>query len=245
LEKEKRRFGLIGYPLTHSFSPGYFADKFEKEGIFNTEYKSYSIDDVSKVFELLESGMEGLNVTIPYKEKVIPFLDELDASAKVIGAVNTIKNINGKTIGYNTDVIGFSQSLEKYLPQIEFRSALIFGTGGASKAVEYVLKDLGFDVKFVSRTKGDLSYKDVDQEIVDTHHLFVNTTPLGMYPKIDECPAIPFDYMTTKHFAYDLIYNPEKTLFLAKAESQGALIKNGLEMLELQAEASWAIWNSK
>jgi len=240
-----RQFGLIGYPLSHSFSPGYFAEKFKRERVKDAEYQAYSIPHISEVFYLFESGIYGLNVTIPYKEQVIPCLDELEISAKEIGAVNTIKISNGRTIGYNTDVYGFQKSIEPFLDKIRSKKALILGTGGASKAVAYALELSGFDFKFVSRTKGDFNYEHLNKETLDLYHLIINTTPLGMYPKVDQCPDIPYQYLNKNHFAYDLTYNPEKTLFLSKAESQGASIKNGLEMLELQAEKSWSIWNTK
>lgn len=241
----KRKFGLIGYPLSHSFSAQYFKLKFSNENITDAEYLSYPIENLGHIFNLFEKGLLGLNVTIPYKEKVIPCLDGLDETAEKIGAVNTIKVSNGKIIGYNTDVYGFEKSITPYLVKKHSKNGLILGTGGASKAVAFVFDKLGYKVNFVSRTKGDYSYEDLNQEIVENHGVIVNCTPLGTAPKIEEFPNIPYQFLSAKHLLYDLIYNPEKTVFLKKAEAQGATIKNGHEMLVLQAEKSWSIWNDK
>jgi shikimate dehydrogenase len=238
-----RKYGLIGFPLSHSFSPGYFKVKFEKEQINDAEYKSYAIDKIEKFLDLVSDGLIGLNVTIPYKEKVIPYLDQLDETAKAVQAVNTIKVINGKLIGYNTDVYGFQISLESFLEDDLPSSALILGTGGAAKAVEYVLNRLRIKYSYVSRNPAFITYSELSKEIIQNHRLIINTTPLGMSPNIDSFPSIPYDAITSKHFFYDLVYNPEKTLFLIKAQKFGARIKNGKDMLHLQAEKSWQIWN--
>ena len=240
---EHRKYGLIGYPLSHSFSPSYFAKKFKEEGIEEVTYEAFPIEDIKKVERLFESGISGLNVTIPYKEQVIPFLDDLDPTAKQIGAVNTIKNENGRWIGYNTDVYGFQKSLSKILIEKSPKSALILGTGGSSKAVVFALTNMGIDYSFVSRNKAYLQYNELSKRILDHHLLIINTTPLGMSPNINICPNIPYKYISSEHFCFDLVYNPEKTLFLNKAEACGATIKNGYEMLILQAEKSWQIWN--
>ncbi len=243
MTNKNHKLGLIGYPLSHSFSPGYFAEKFKNLGITGSEYKAYSIDDVSKIKTVFESGVTGLNVTIPYKEQVIPYLDSLSEEAKEIGAVNTIKIVDGKKIGHNTDVYGFQESLLGQLGDTKVEKALILGSGGAAKAVGFVLGRLGIDYQIVSRSKSNLSYADLDSEIIKDHKLIINTTPLGMYPNIDSCPNIPYGALSEKHFLYDLVYNPEKTLFLINGESEGCSIKNGNDMLILQAEKSWEIWN--
>ncbi len=239
------KLGLIGYPLSHTFSPGYFREKFEKENIKGVSYEAFSIPHVQDFLGLIRDGVSGLNVTIPYKEKVIPFLDTLDATASAVGAVNTILLVDGKLVGYNTDVIGFEHSINKLIVNMLSPSCLILGTGGAAKAVAYVMDKQQISYKYVSRSAGDIRYNDLDKDIINSHHLIVNTTPLGMYPNIEQCPEIPFQHVTDKHCAYDLVYNPKKTLFLKRMESHGATIKNGLDMLTLQAEASWQIWTSK
>lgn len=238
-----RKFGLIGYPLKHSFSPGYFSKKFKKEGIADAQYDLYPLEDVDEVKELLARGMFGINVTIPYKKKVIPYLDELDPISESVGAVNTIRIENGKTKGFNTDVYGFEHSLVKCFGATPPKKALILGNGGATKAVQYVLNKLSIKYQIVSRQLGFLNYQDLNQAIIESHHLIVNTTPLGMSPKLDTCPDIPYQYLGGDHILYDLVYNPEKTLFLQQGEAKGATIKNGLEMLHLQAEKSWEYWN--
>ena len=241
----QRKFGLIGYPLSHTFSPAYFKAKFETEKIRQAEYVAYQLEDVSVIRKLmLLEKMEGMNVTIPHKEKVIPYLDLLTPAAKAIGAVNTISLIDNKLIGANTDVYGFEISLKQLLGKTKVNGALILGTGGASKAVAYVLLQLGIQYKFVSRSsKKGWSYKQLVGKL-SKFQLLVNTTPLGMAPNVESCPDIPYTEISKNHFCYDLIYNPEKTLFLSRAESQGASILNGHEMLILQAERSWEIWNS-
>jgi len=239
-----RKFGLIGYPLKQSFSPAYFSDKFEKTGLA-CQYDLYPLDEVGHMHRLAEGGLVGWNVTMPYKQEVIPLLDWLDPIAARIGAVNTIKNTERGLVGYNTDVYGFSESLTRQESYSDIaRMALILGTGGASLAGACVLKNLGFSTAFVSRSRGDFLYSDLDESILSSIGLVVNTTPLGMAPKISECPDIPYDYVSEQHLMYDLVYNPDKTLFLEKSESQGAAIVNGLKMLEFQAEEAWRIWNS-
>lgn len=245
-----RKFGLIGYPLTHSFSKKYFASKFEKEGIADCQYDLYEIPDISLFPNILDEnpGLEGINVTIPYKEKVIPFLDELDPACQKIGAVNCIKIQEGKLKGYNTDYIGFRQSLEVFLG-IDKPKALVLGTGGASKAVIQALTDMGIDFLMVSRNSSEnpgwITYEDLagNPKILESHHLIINTTPVGTFPKTEEMPEINPKYITGMHKVYDLVYNPEKTFLMRSLEARGALVKNGLEMLQLQAEAAWKIWN--
>ncbi|GAE82376.1 shikimate dehydrogenase family protein [Bacteroides reticulotermitis] len=245
-----KKYGLIGYPLKHSFSIGYFNEKFSSEGI-DAEYVNFEIPKISDFLEVIEQNPDlcGLNVTIPYKEQVIPFLDELDPDTAKIGAVNVIKIIRQKAkvklVGYNSDIIGFTQSIQPLL-QPHHRKALILGTGGASKAVYHGLKKLDIEGVFVSRThKADdmLTYEDLTPEIMQEYTVIVNCTPVGMYPKVDFCPDIPYQELTPNHLLYDLLYNPNVTLFMKKGEEQGAVTKNGLEMLLLQAFAGWEIWN--
>ena len=243
-------YGLIGYPLGHSFSAGYFNEKFVAEGI-DAKYVNFEIPSIKEFKEVVENtrNLKGLNVTIPYKEQVIPLLDDLDNdTAKRIGAVNVIKIIrNGKKtklVGYNSDIVGFTQSIEPFVED-HHQQALILGTGGASKAIYYGLQDLGIESKFVSRTKkadNIIAYQDLTPEVMASHHIIVNCTPLGMYPKINECPDIPYDLLTPQHLLYDLLYNPDETLFMKKGKQKGAVVKNGLEMLLLQAFAAWEIW---
>lgn len=238
-------FGLIGYPLTHSFSKKYFTDKFQQENIANHQYFNFQLNNIQEFTQLVaRDDLKGLNVTIPYKQQVLPYLDQLDKTAQAVGAVNTIKFENGKLIGFNTDVIGFEQSLTPLL-QPHHTHALILGTGGAAKGVQYVLKKLGITYKMVSRTPKDkeLTYEDIDGNILKKYTLIVNTTPLGMSPNIDTCPSLPYAHFSAQHLCYDLVYNPEVTRFLSLAKNQGACIKNGWEMLVLQAEAAWEIWN--
>jgi shikimate dehydrogenase len=240
-------YGLIGYPLTHSFSKKYFTEKFQRENITDCTYENFPLENIQQVNELFNRpDLCGLNVTIPYKEKILPFLTEQHEVVVATGACNCIKIKEGNYIGFNTDVVGFELSLKKYL-QPHHTRALIFGTGGAAKAVEYVLNKLGIAYLFVSRKKGSantISYHDLKVELLQEHLLLINTTPLGMYPKLDDCPDIAYDYLTPQHHLFDLVYNPEKTLFLQKGEAKGASIQNGYEMLLLQAEESWKIWNS-
>ena len=239
------KLGLIGYPLGHSFSPKYFSRKFEALNIADSEYKAYPIEKIEMIEDVIQTGVTGLNVTIPYKEEVIPFLDELSEEAREIGAVNTIKINEGRKVGYNTDIYGFEESLKGLLAGAKVENALILGTGGASKAVKFVLKKLGINFTIVSRRKPFLTYEEIGKNIIEDNHLIINTTPLGMAPNEEQLPSLPYSELTEKHFLYDLIYNPEKTLFLKQGELQGCAIKNGHEMLILQAEKAWDIWNQQ
>ena len=242
--KNKRfKLGLIGYPLEHSFSPDYFSKKFKDLGIEGSEYLAYPIANINDVNKIFKKEVTGLNVTIPYKEQVIPFLDELSDEAYEINAVNTIKIIEGRKVGYNTDVYGFEMSLKSLIGDAKIENALILGTGGASKAIKFVLNKLGIDYSVVSRSSKFLMYSELTEEIIQQNKLIINTTPLGMYPKIEECPDLPYSALSEKHFLFDLVYNPEKTLFLKKGELYKCRIKNGYEMLILQADKSWEIWN--
>lgn len=244
-----RQFGLIGYPLTHSFSKKYFTNKFEMEGIVDCQYELYQIQSASEIFTILKNNpsIEGLNVTIPHKEAIIPHLSSLDGSAEEVGAVNVIKVEKDRLIGYNSDFYGFKTSLMNWTQGKRLSSAIVLGTGGASKAILAVLKALAVETTVVSRSagKGRISYNELaDTDQTQKAQLIVNTTPLGMYPDVDNAPPIPYDQITNNSFAFDLVYNPKETLFLHQARAHGAKIKNGLEMLELQAEKSWDIWNS-
>ena len=243
-------YGLIGYPLGHSFSAGYFNEKFTAESI-DAQYVNFEIPSIEAFKEVVEknANLQGLNVTIPYKEQVIPLLDDLDKdTAKRIGAVNVIKIVRDgkktKLVGYNSDILGFTQSIEPFVED-HHQKALILGTGGASKAVFCGLQDLGIESTFVSRSKksaNTITYEDLTPEIMSSHHVIVNCTPVGMYPKINDCPDIPYELLTPQHLLYDLLYNPDETLFMKKGKQQGAIVKNGLEMLLLQAFAAWEIW---
>lgn len=244
-------YGLLGYPLGHSFSKNYFNNKFEAEQI-DAEYLNFEIPDINMLMEVISEhhNLKGLNVTIPYKEQVIPFLNELDEDAANIGAVNVIKisRDNGELHlkGYNSDVIGFCDSISPLLKP-HMKKALILGTGGAAKAVAYGLKKLGIESQFVSRKRSEnaITYSDINKDILSTHHVIVNSTPLGMYPNIDECPDIPYELLDNSHLCYDLLYNPDETLFMKNAKAQGAITKNGLEMLLLQAFAGYDIWTMR
>ena len=245
----EKLYGLLGYPLVHSFSQNYFNQKFESENI-DAEYINFEIPDVGMLMEVVaeNENLNGLNVTIPYKEQVIPFLDEIDPAASEVGAVNVIKFIRGKDglrlKGYNSDIIGFTDSIKSLLKP-HHQSALVLGTGGAAKAVSYSLRKLGLEVQLVSRRKSanTLVYEELTKNDLKNHKVIVNTTPLGMYPNVDTCPDIPYRYLTSQHLCYDLIYNPDETLFLKNSRLAGAQVKNGLEMLLLQAFASHSIWN--
>lgn len=240
-----KRFGLIGKSLSHSFSKVYFSKKFQDLSI-NATYDNFELARIEEIASLLSSeNLNGLNVTIPYKEAVIPFLDELDPVAKVVGSVNTIAFRNGHSVGYNTDLIGFENSLKPFLAH-GMERALILGTGGASKAVAHVLKKLGLDVLFVSRNpmgQAEISYEECNANAVKWHRLIVNTTPLGTSPNVAHAPAIAYEGIAENHLLYDLIYNPTKTQFLKEGEKRGASIQNGMSMLKIQAEKSWEIWN--
>ena len=246
-----KTFGLVGYPLGHSFSQDYFTKKFAAEKI-DAQYLNFQIEDISLFPEkvLTIDGLFGLNVTIPYKQKVMAYLDEIDETAQKVGAVNVVKIIrNGSKMrlrGCNSDVVGFENSLRPLLKPCHTQ-AFILGTGGASKAVRYVLEKLNISYQFVSRNadaaNNILSYQQLSNELIESHKLIVNCTPLGMSPKIDACPDIPYQAIGAEHLCFDLIYNPEETLFLKKAKEQGATIKNGLDMLIGQAVRAWEIWN--
>lgn len=243
------KYGLIGYPLGHSFSISYFNEKFKNEGI-DAVYENYEIPTIAQLPEVLDTNPElrGLNVTIPYKEKVISYLDSLSPEASEIGAVNVIKieHKGKKTVlkGYNSDVIGFTRSIEPLLEPYH-KKALILGTGGASKAIEFGLRSLKLETLKVSRTgkDGAIRYTDITPEMMKEYNVIVNCTPCGMFPHADECPDLPYNAMDNHTLLYDLIYNPDETLFLTKGKKKGAIIKNGLEMLLLQAFASWEFWN--
>ena len=239
-----RRFGLIGYPLSHSFSPKYFADKFSREGIIDCRYDLLEIPTIEEVQQLLDGSIEGINVTIPYKEQVLPYLNAIDAEAEAIGAVNTIKISDGEIKGYNSDIYGFEHSLLALLDGERPEGALILGTGGASKAVKYVLDKCQIAYKVVSRSRGDLLYSELTDTMLNTHELIINTTPLGTYPNILAKPQIPYNNLSNRHFLFDLTYNPRITAFMQEGIDRGAKTLNGYRMLELQAEKSWAIWNN-
>ena len=244
-----KKYGLLGYPLGHSFSRNYFNQKFEAERI-DAEYLNFEIPEIKEIKNVIKENPElnGLNVTIPYKEQVIPYLDDLDEDARLIGAVNVIKFSKGlfgkvKLKGYNSDIIGFKQSIEPLLKE-HHRKALILGTGGASKVVFQGLKQLGVASTFVSRKAKEycITYEEITPKVMEQYTVIVNTTPLGMYPNVNACPDIPYDLLTSDHLLYDLLYNPDETLFMRKGKEKGAVVKNGLEMLLLQAFAAWEIW---
>ena len=245
------KYGLIGYPLTHSFSIGYFNEKFENEGI-DAEYVNFEIPSIELLPEVIASNPEllGLNVTIPYKEKVMSYLDFISPEARAIGAVNVISVIHkGRNIqlkGYNSDVIGFTQSIEPMLEPFH-KKALILGTGGASKAINYGLKSLGLETVFVSRYErpGTIQYDKLTGDDVREYNVIVNCTPCGMFPHTNECPNLPYEAMDSHNLLYDLIYNPDETMFMHKGAKQGATVVNGLEMLLLQAFASWEFWHDR
>ncbi len=248
---EKRMFGLVGHPLTHSFSKKYFSEKFERSGLSGThEYELFDLEDINQLPELFKnnSKLEGVNVTIPYKQAVFPFLTYLDSSAEKVGAVNVIKkNSDGTFTGYNSDYYGFKKSLLEFLgerPASDLK-ALLLGYGGAGKAVLAVLNDLEIPVKLVSRSSSDntINYRE-SENLIGTHQLIINCTPLGTFPKTEECPAINYDLISKGHFLFDLVYNPPETLFLRNGLQKGASVKNGYDMLVYQAEKSWEIWNT-
>lgn len=245
------QLGLIGYPLGHSFSKTYFTEKFEKAGITDQSYENFPIANISELPELIQSkpNLIGLNVTIPYKEQVLPYLNEIDPEAAQAGAVNTIRisrtNRQISLKGYNTDIYGFAMSIKPFLLSTHYR-ALILGNGGASKAVVAVFKKLGIDFRIVSRnpSQGQLHWHELNKDMIRHFPLIVNTTPLGMHPNTGDCPALPFDGIDDAHFCVDLIYNPEKTIFLQRAAERGAVTLNGLTMLKLQAEKAYEIFMS-
>ena len=237
-----RTFGLIGKTLSHSFSKEYFNEKFHNEDIKDCEYKNFELNNISEFTDLIRKMKpSGLNVTLPYKESVIPFLDELTPQAKAIGAVNTIQFKDNKLIGYNTDTIGFSQSI---YPLLNGRNkALVLGNGGASKAIQHALKKTKIEYKIISRNSS-FDYLDISVKSIGYYNIIINTTPLGAYPKIADSPQIPYKELNENHLLYDLIYNPQESAFLHFGKTKNCSIKNGLEMLEIQAESSWNIWNS-
>jgi shikimate dehydrogenase len=243
-------FGLIGQTVSHSFSKSYFDEKFFREGLRDHHYELFPLNDIKEIENLVQNtkGLSGLNVTIPYKEQVMQYLDEVDPPAKKIGAVNVIKFKNGKRTGFNTDMDAFHETVEKWLPKDRIFQALVLGTGGSSKSVQEALIKLNIPFKLVSRTasKGVYTYKDLEKKpaIISNANLIINTTPLGMHPNTNTMPPIDYELLTSDHFVYDLIYNPARTMFLQKAEMRGATAKNGLEMLHVQAEKSWGIWNN-
>lgn len=242
------RFGLIGYPLGHSFSKKYFTEKFENEGLSqNYQYDLFPIENVEEIKEIIDNypELKGLNVTIPYKQSVISFLDEMDESASSVGAVNTIKIQDGKTKGFNTDVIGFKKSLQSFLGETKVKKALILGTGGAGKAVAHVLNQLKIAYQWVSRKSTDemLDYQSLKGKLND-FQLIINTTPLGTYPNVESCPELPYQELNGQHFLFDLVYNPAITKFMKRGLDAHCKVINGLEMLYLQADAAWDIWNS-
>lgn len=255
-----RFFGLIGFPLTHSFSEKYFTEKFKREGITDAVYKNFPITDLNLLPDLIDchADLKGFNVTIPYKEKIVPMLDDMDEIVKSIGAANTIcctqfsvpgsDHSGYKLVGYNTDVHGFRQSLRPFLASHHER-ALILGTGGAAKAVEYVLREIGVECIFVAREKKlpdyrtVLEYTELNQHVIAMCKLIVNCTPVGTFPNVESAPEIPYEYITKDHFLYDLVYNPAETEFLKRGKAKGALTLNGMDMLKMQAEKAWEIWN--
>lgn len=241
-----KRYGLIGYPLTHSFSQRYFSEKFLNEHIADSMYENFPISAIGELRQLLLSHPDlcGLNVTIPYKKEVLSFLDESSPAVESMGACNCVKIKDGILMGYNTDVIGFKQSLQPFLKP-EHTAALILGTGGAASAVAYVLNELSIPFQSVSRNKsiGTITYEEIDANLMYSHTLIINTTPLGMFPSVDTCPPLPYSSMSAAHHCFDLIYNPSETLFMRKAAAAGASVQNGANMLVIQAEESWRIWN--
>ena len=243
-----RHFGLIGYPLSHSFSERYFREKFRREKITGCLYKNYPLETIDRFPRLVAGipGLEGLNVTIPYKQAILPYLDKLSDEAVEIGAVNTIRIYPGKILGFNTDLFGFTGALKPHLKEMHKR-ALVLGSGGASLAVRYALKQMDIGFLTVSRapdrTQAMIGYPELTHEILQDHLLIINTTPLGMFPNVSSAPDIPYEALTTRHLLFDLVYNPPETQFMKLGRKAGARALNGLEMLRLQAEKSWEIWN--
>ncbi len=252
-------YGLIGFPLTHSFSKKYFTEKFEKENIEDSRYDFFEIKDVAQVLDIIKNNpdLKGLNVTIPHKERIMEgnYLNRIDFSAVEIGAVNVIKIQDGELVGYNSDFDGFREAFnkfqgpeDKFIDEVAYKNykALVLGDGGAAKAVKAVLKKEYIDYKVVSRKEndGNILYSDITKGLLEEYNIIINTTPLGMYPNVDSCPEIPYQFLTKDHFLFDLVYNPEETTFMQKGKEMGAKTKNGLEMLHLQAEKAWEIWNS-
>lgn len=244
-EDKKKRYGLVGKNISYSFSRGYFSKKFAEKELAGHSYENFDLSEISEFPDLVRNNcLFGLNVTIPYKEAIIPFLDDLDEISEKIGAVNTICFKNDKIIGYNTDAYGFRQALLTNLKE-HHTNALILGTGGASKAIAYVFEKLNIYYQFVSREPGkkQLGYEDLNKSILQKNQIIVNCSPVGTFPDTEARPKIPYQFLTPKHLLFDLIYNPEKTAFLKEGEARGASIENGLKMLQQQAEKSWEIWN--
>jgi shikimate dehydrogenase len=239
-------YGLIGRPLTHSFSKAYFAEKFRREHIEECRYENFELQTIAQLQTILNThtDLQGLNVTIPYKKEVLPFLHEKNEIVDAINACNCIHIKDGRLHGYNTDVIGFRKSLQPYLKP-HHTKALVLGTGGSSGAVQYALQQLGIAYALVSRQKGghSLTYNELNADVLAEHTVIINTTPVGMYPNVDAAPDLPYQFITSRHLLFDLIYNPEQTVFLQRGAAQGATISNGHAMLVLQAEESWDIWN--
>lgn len=240
-------FGLLGYPLSHSFSQHYFTEKFARLGLTDYVYENFSLPDIYELKGILENrkDLRGFNITIPYKKQILDFLQEISPVVAEIHACNCVRILDGRLIGHNTDVVGFEKSLAPFLKPYHTQ-ALILGTGGASAAVEYVLNRKGIGYTNVSRTPSDkaITYDAITEDVIGSHFLIINTTPLGMFPNVTDAPDIPYSLLGSRHHLYDLIYNPAETLFLAKGRKQGATVQNGQEMLVLQAEESWRIWNS-
>lgn len=245
-----RQFGLIGRPLAHSFSKSYFSQKFAALALHDYQYELFELADIAELPALLAAcpQLEGLNVTIPYKEQVLPYLTDLAPTAARVGAVNVIhRHADGRLTGHNTDYIGFRESLQRFYPlRGDAGRALVLGRGGAAKAIAAVLEDLGIPLQFVTRQPqaGTLAYEELSPQLVAQNSLIINTTPLGTFPNVSEYPPIPYAALTPRHYLYDVVYNPAETVFMKKGLAAGAQVKNGLEMLQLQAEASWDIWNS-
>ena len=244
-----RIFGLIGKSLMHSFSPTYFKNKFEREHIIDAQYELFPLENIEEISAIKneQENLIGLNVTIPYKESIIPFLDEISEQALAIGAVNTIACLaDGRWKGYNTDAFGFEKAIQTFV-ELKTRKALVLGTGGASKAVQYILQKNAVPFYLLSRTpkkdSKEIAYEELNQAILEDHTLIINCTPLGTFPNVNDCPNIPFEFIGAKHFVFDLVYNPEETLLMKKAKAAGAASANGSSMLENQAEGSWEIWN--
>jgi shikimate dehydrogenase len=246
--QQKKLYGLVGYPLGHSFSKQFFSEKFEREGLADCAYELFPLADIAALPALLEAHphLQGLNVTIPYKEKILPFVHRLSPVVEAVGATNTIHIRNGVHTAYNTDVIGFEQSLVPGL-QSHHDRALVLGTGGASRAAQYVLRQLGIAYQLVGRQPApdQITYGQLDADLMASHTLIVNCTPVGMSPNDTAFPAIPYEHLSSRHYLYDMVYKPAETCFLQKGKAQGAQIKNGLDMLFIQAEASWKIWKEE
>lgn len=236
------RFGLIGKNLNHSFSKDFFKNKFEILKLKNYQYQNFEINNVKEIINIInKNNLKGLNITIPFKSDTLTIVDDIDEHAKNIGSINTLRISNSKIKGYNTDYIGFQNSIQHLIGKR--KEALILGSGGSSKAIQYALKNLNVNYKIVSRS-GNLNYQNLTKEDIITNMIIINTTPLGMYPNINQFPKIPYHVLSKEHLVYDLIYNPEETIFLKKSKEMKCIVKNGFEMLKIQAEESWKIWNN-